>query len=103
MRVPRNLWRSWKPIAICVMLRREPHKPGRNANWRSLRREAIDPELAKDGLDLMNIPSAREVLARYLTEPIPALGGATCYDMLASGERARVLRLFGAIRHGVYL
>lgn len=65
--------------------------------------EAIDPELVKDGLDLMNSPSAREVLARYLTEPIPALGGATCYDMLASGERARVLRLFGAIRHGVYL
>lgn len=65
--------------------------------------EAIDPELVKDGLDLMTSPSAREVLAHYLTEPIPALGGATCYEVLASGERARVLQLFGAIRHGVYL
>jgi hypothetical protein len=64
--------------------------------------EAIDPELVKDGLDLMNGPSAREALAHYLTEPISALGGATCYDMLASGERVRVLRLFGTIRHGVY-
>lgn len=65
--------------------------------------EAIDPELVKDGLDLMASPSAREVLAHYLTEPIPALGGATCYEMLVSGERARVIQLFGAIRHGVYL
>lgn len=65
--------------------------------------EAIDPELVKNGLDLMTDPSAREVLAHYLAEPIPALGGATCYEMLASGERARVLQLFGAIRHGVYL
>lgn len=65
--------------------------------------EAIDPELTKDGLDLMTDAGAREVLAHYLTEPIPALGGATCYEMLASGERARVIQLFGAIRHGVYL
>jgi len=65
--------------------------------------EVIDPELANDGLDLMVGAGAREVLAHYLTESIPALGGATCYEMLASGERARVLQLFGAIRHGVYL
>lgn len=65
--------------------------------------EAIDPELVKDGLDLMASPSAREVLAHHLTESIPALGGATCYEMLASGDRARVIQLFNAIRHGVYL
>jgi len=65
--------------------------------------ETIGPELAKDGLDLMASPSAREVLAHYLTESIPALGGATYYEMLASGERARVLQLFNAIRHGVCL
>lgn len=45
---------------------------------------------------------AREVPARHLTESIPALGGATCYQMLASGERARVIQLLGGIRHGVY-
>lgn len=65
--------------------------------------EAIDPELVNDGLDLMAATVAREVLAHYLTESIPALGGATCYEMLASGERARVTQLFNAIRYGVYL
>lgn len=65
--------------------------------------EAIDPELVNDGLELMTGAGAREVLAHYLSESIPALGGATCYEMLASGERARVIQLFGAIRHGVYL
>jgi len=65
--------------------------------------EAIDPELVNDGLELMAGAGAREVLAHYLTESIPALGGATPYEMLASGERARVIQLFGAIRHGVYL
>lgn len=65
--------------------------------------EAIDPELVDDGLELMVGAGAREALAHYLTLSIPALGGATCYEMLASGERTRVIQLFGAIRHGVYL
>lgn len=65
--------------------------------------EAIDPELVNDGLELMAGTGAREVLAHYLTQSIPALGDATCYEMLASGERARIIQLFGAIRHGVYL
>lgn len=36
--------------------------------------EALDPELVADGLDLMAGAGAREVLAHYLTESIPALG-----------------------------
>lgn len=63
--------------------------------------EAMDPELVKDGLDLWE--SAREELAHYLTGPIPAMGGATCYELLAAGERARVIQLFNAVRYGIYL
>jgi len=65
--------------------------------------EAIDPELVNDGLALMTGTGGREALAHYLMESIPALSGATCYEMLASGERARVIKLFNAIRYGVYL
>lgn len=63
--------------------------------------EVIDPELAKDGLDLWD--GAREQLAHYLTESIPAMSGATCYELLAAGERTRVIQLFNALRYGVYL
>lgn len=65
--------------------------------------EAIDPELVKHGLGLVTGDQAREALAKYLTEPIPSLGGATCYDALASGGRARILQLFAAVAHGTYL
>lgn len=65
--------------------------------------EAVDPDLVNDGLDLMTGTEGREALAHYLMKPLPALGGATCYEMLASGERARVINLFNAIRYGVYL
>lgn len=63
--------------------------------------EAIDPELVKDGLALW--AGAREDLAHYLTESVLAMGGATCYELLAAGERARVIQLFNAMRYGVYL
>lgn len=63
--------------------------------------ETIDPELVKDGLDLWG--GAREDLAHYLTESIPAMGGATCYELLAAGERARVIQLFNALRYGIYI
>lgn len=57
--------------------------------------ESVDPELVKEGLDLAG--SSRALLADYLTEAIPAEGGATCYEMLASGERARVIEHFGTL------
>ena len=63
--------------------------------------EAFDKELVDDGLDLMQ--GDRQALAGYLTSSLGALGGATCYEMLASGERARVVELFGSIRAGSYL
>lgn len=63
--------------------------------------EAMDAELVKNGLDLWE--GARENLAHYLTESIPAMGGATCYELLATGERGRVIQLFNALRYGVYL
>lgn len=65
--------------------------------------EAIDPALVDAGLELMAGAGARKALAEYLTESISALGGATCYEMLASGERTRVIQYFGAIRYGVYI
>jgi len=63
--------------------------------------EAFDKELVDDGLELMQ--GDRQVLAGYLAEPLRALGGVTCYEALAAGERARVVQLFGAIRAGSYL
>lgn len=63
--------------------------------------EAIDPELVKAGLELWE--GAREGLANYPTQSIPAMAGATCYELLAAGERARVLKLFGAMLSGAYL
>jgi hypothetical protein len=63
--------------------------------------ESIDPDLVKDGLDLLD--GARDNLARYLIGKIPALGGATCYSLLAAGKRDRVIQLFNAVRYGIYL
>lgn len=63
--------------------------------------DAIDPELVKEGLELWE--GAKEGLANYMTQSIPAMGGATCYELLAAGERARVLKLFGVMLSGVYL
>jgi hypothetical protein len=63
--------------------------------------ESFDKELVDDGLDLMQ--GDRQALAGYLAEPLRALGGATCYQMLAAGNRARVIQLFGSIRAGSYL
>jgi hypothetical protein len=63
--------------------------------------ESFDKELVDDGLDLMQ--GDRQALAGYLAEPLRVLGGATCYEMLAAGERARVVQLFGSIRAGSYL
>lgn len=57
--------------------------------------ESVDPGLVKEGLDLAG--SSRGFLADYLTEPIPTWGGTTCYEMLASGERARVVQLFSSL------
>jgi hypothetical protein len=36
-------------------------------------------------------------------QPIPALGRTNCYEMLATGNRERVVQLINAVRHGVYL
>ena len=63
--------------------------------------ESFDQELVNDGLDLMQ--GDRQALAGYLTEPLQVLGGITCYEALAAGERARVVQLFGCIRSGSYL
>lgn len=63
--------------------------------------EAIDPDFVTDALELW--AGKREVLALYLMQPIPALGGDTCYEKLAAGERGRVVQLFNAVRHGIYL
>lgn len=63
--------------------------------------ESFDQELVNDGLDLMQ--GDRQALAGYLTEPLRVLGGITCYEALAAGERARVVQLFGSIRAGSYL
>jgi hypothetical protein len=63
--------------------------------------EAIDRDLVADGLDLM--AGSREALAHYLMQPIPALGRTNCYEMLATGNRERVVQLINAVRHGVYL
>jgi hypothetical protein len=63
--------------------------------------ESFDKELVDDGLDLMQ--GDRQALAGYLAEPLRALGGATSYELLAAGERARVVQLFGSIRAGSYL
>lgn len=65
--------------------------------------EATDPELVRSGLELLASDQAREAFAQYLTKPIPALGGATCYEALAAGGRARVMRLFCTFAHGLYL
>lgn len=63
--------------------------------------ESFDQELVNDGLDLMQ--GDRQALAGYLAEPLRVLGGITCYEALAAGERARVVQLFGSIRAGSYL
>lgn len=76
----------------------------RNANTLELldALEKLDPELVNDGLDLVG--GSRRSLANYLTRPMPAWGGATSYEMLASGQRSRVFQLFNAVRYGgVYL
>lgn len=62
--------------------------------------EVIDPELVRGGLDLWG---SREGLAKYLIQTIPTMAGASCYDLLARGQRDRVLELFNAIRYGIYL
>lgn len=56
--------------------------------------ETLDLELAEDGLDLLG--GAREAIAHYLVKSISSMGGATCYELLATGKRALVVELFRA-------
>lgn len=63
--------------------------------------EEVDRDLVNDVLGLLS--GNREALAVYLMQPIPALNRATCYEALAAGERTRVVQLFNAVCHGVFL